>query len=422
MPDDPLTTAGATPPTFPTDPSVASTDTSALGTGGPLTAAQPARPPSLKPGMPALISLIGQMIHPTAQVQPGQMPRQPSRLDAFENFLGNFAVSLASGMAASGHGPGANERGAAAAIMAPQQQNIAQFQMQQQAQEQQARIAQQQAQTQSTEEQAALVPVTLPDGTKIQLPANLAKTMIDAQTSAAARQNVATTQTGGRVQAAQITAKSREDIAAKSAAERWQEFQQGTAYKTWKTKFDAANQQKIAQMRIDAQKSMQNLQQNKAPAAIMQTAVFAGSGLKMMDEADAAMQRLEQRGVMGSLPANKVQDWIFGKGLVDPSLDKETRNDIGKLRAALGYTSSAAMVAHTRRTSNEIFNDFKSRLGPGQDWAALRGAMEETRSLLNGYVTAASDASIQSIRQGTNLDGGAPAASSGGRRVIDLTK
>jgi len=110
--------------------------------------------PILKPptattgyGMPAVISMIGQMIHPTATLQPGQMPRQPSRLDAFENFLGSFVSSLGSGLAASGTGPGANIRGAAGALNQPHQAALQQYQLQQQAAQQQASLAQQRAET-----------------------------------------------------------------------------------------------------------------------------------------------------------------------------------------------------------------------------------------------------------------------------------
>ena len=105
---------------------------------------------------------------------------------------------------------------------------------------------------------------------------------------------------------------------------------------------------------------------------------------------------------MGSLPANKVEDWIFGKGLVDPSLPPDVRQSIGKLRAALGYTSSAAMRAHTGRTSREIYDDFKNRLGAGQDWSALRGAIDETQGMLSDYANSASNENFRRIRAGQN--------------------
>lgn len=184
----------------------------------------------------------------------------------------------------------------------------------------------------------------------------------------------------------------------KALDEKIAEFKSTDQYRRWKELLDKDTQMRIAQMRIDATV-------NKAPAAMMQTAVFAKGGLERITDAEVEMSKLESSGVMGSLPANKVEDWIFGKGLVDPTLPPDVRQSIGKMRAALGYTSSAAMRAHTGRTSREIYDDFKSRLGAGQDWSALKGAIDETRGMLADYAMSASDENIKAIRGGTNVSG-----------------
>lgn len=178
--------------------------------------------------------------------------------------------------------------------------------------------------------------------------------------------------------------------------EKINEFKSTDQYRRWKAQMDNDTRERIAQMRLQATT-------NKAPAAMMQTAVFAKGGLERIADAEAEMSKLEASGVMGSLPGNKVEDWIFGKGLVDPSLPPDVRQSIGKMRAALGYTSSAAMRAHTGRTSREIYDDFKTRLGAGQDWSALRGAIDETRGMLSDYATSASDENVRAIRSGTNI-------------------
>lgn len=97
-----------------------------------------------------------------------QINQPQSRLDTFEHFLGNFTMSLAQGLAASGHGPGANERGAAAAMMAPQQRALQQYGLQQQqfntqqeANLRQQQIAASQAQTQETQARTAAIPQQL---------------------------------------------------------------------------------------------------------------------------------------------------------------------------------------------------------------------------------------------------------------------
>lgn len=263
-----------------------------------------------------------------------------------------------------------------------------------------AQIQDLQAQSEQRKLMGQMVPVPLPDGTTAQVPAAHAQSVYGAIWRGNAQQGVAQTNAGARLGAAQIGAEgrldvagvnnaSKENIAGASLAQKADQFKQSQNYLRWKTQLDNDTKVKVA-----------DLTQNKAPAAVMQTAIFANGGLTMIGEAQQAMAKLEASGVMGSLPANKVEDWIFGQGLVDPSLDANTRQEIGQLRASLGYTSSAAMRAHTGRTSHDIYSDFKARLGPNQDWSALKGAIDETKILLGDYSQAASNASISAVRQG----------------------
>jgi hypothetical protein len=219
---------------------------------------------------------------------------------------------------------------------------------------------------------------------------------LNEETLRSRERNVDAQQTGATGRTGMQVA-GREQIAQSGLNEKVREFNSTDEYRRWKEQLDADTRMRIARMRVSAT-------QNKAPAAMMQTAEFASGGLNRLTSADAAMARLEQSGIMGqSWAQNKVEDWIFGKGAVDPNLTPQQRQDIGQLRAALGYTSSAAMRAHTGRTSREIYDDFKTRLGANQDWSALRGAMNETHDMLYQYATSASDASIAAIRSGTNV-------------------
>lgn len=355
---------------------------------------------------PGIYSLIKDMVQPPTQVQadPGGMAsaRPVSRLDVFENFLGNFLNSLGQGMANQGHGPGSWGRGFGAAVQAPmvrqqQQQQLEQGQEQIQGDQTRNALAQQQLAYGPAQHQAQIAALT--QQPRFSPQGQYLGNMNDAQYQQYLR--------GG--QAAQVGAQSRADTTAannktktdiatqnnqskaNSLAEKVGEFKTTDDYRKWKTTLDNDTRVRVANMSAD-----------KAPAALIQTATFAKGGLDRLSDADAAMQRLEAKGVFGSVGKNKVEDWVFGKGLVDPSLDSQTRADVGKLRAALGYTSSAAMRAHTGRTSQEIYNDFKSRLGAGQDWSALRGAMDETKGMLSDYANSASDKSIRAIRQGSS--------------------
>jgi len=371
---------------------------------------------------------------PTQQALPPRQPGEgiaaqppPSRADFFRKMLGDFFYAAGQGLSQAGHGPGSFGRGLGAGLTALPQRDILNQQLEIARQQAQGVASYHQAQAQALQNRFS--PQTWIDENGIphqisaqdfaRLQAGLARTKtaqagID-QRELANRNNVtaAMAKAGLGVSwdengKADIHPLTREELSAQQAAtlagteaktadigaaraEKLDEFQKTMQYKQWKEKLDKETQIKVAQLTA-----------GKAPAQMLQTAAFADGGLTMLSDARAAMQRLEARGVLGSnIAQNKVEDWIFGKGLVDPSLPAQDRYDIGKLRAALGYTSSASMRAHTGRTSKEIYEDFKSRLGVGQDWTALGGALDETDTLLSHYRDAASTENVQRLRAGT---------------------
>ena len=238
-------------------------------------------------------------------------------------------------------------------------------------------------------------PITDPTtGKVISLPQNHAATFYAGQQQAAARIQVgqgnnatATTVQGMRGDTAETIQNLKNQAAGNALQSKLDMFKQSQEYNVWKTNQDNQTKRDVAQMTG-----------NKAPAAMMQTAAFAQSGLNRLDDAQAAMQRLEARGVLGNVASNKLEDWIFGNGLVDPTLPPQDKEDIGKLRAAASYTSSAAMRAHTGRTSREVYDDFKNTMGINQGPDAWKGAMQETRSMLNDYAQGATNAAVQKLR------------------------
>ena len=113
-------------------------------------------PPSNVPprmgGMPLIAQYIQGMIKGGNQggIGPSGYPMQPtSRGDMTLNFLSQFLGNLAQGLSQAGHGPGANLRGFGAAVQAPYQRSLQDFQVQQQAQQQQAQLGLEQARTQA---------------------------------------------------------------------------------------------------------------------------------------------------------------------------------------------------------------------------------------------------------------------------------
>ena len=120
---------------------------------------QPVRPPSPRPILFDLFNAMGI----GGQGQTNQAGRPVSRLDHFENFLGNFVQALGAGFANEGRGPGAAYRGAGAAMQAPYQEAVQRYGMQQQAQAQQAQIQTEQQRTAIAQQQASASPRFDPD-------------------------------------------------------------------------------------------------------------------------------------------------------------------------------------------------------------------------------------------------------------------
>lgn len=205
------------------------------------------------------------------------------------------------------------------------------------------------------------------------------------------KQNVVDTQVGAKHEDVNNTNASHEKIADQNWDNKKEQFQKTDQYRRWKANLDNDTRMKVA-----------SITANKAPAATVESAIYAQGGNKSLNDAKSLMSALQAKGVMGSLPANWIENWIFGKGAVDPNLDPETRGQIGQLRAALELSGSAMLRAHTGRTSQQIYEDFKNMLGPGQDWSALGGAIDESQGMLQHYVDAASNQHISDLRSGAS--------------------
>lgn len=173
-------------------------------------------------------------------------------------------------------------------------------------------------------------------------------------------------------------------------AQQAQQFKESEAFKKWQTEFNAQTKKDIAAN-----------SQNKAPAQILQTGMYAAGAQRQIADAQQGLEQLRNSGVLGSVTSDKLEDWLFGSGLIDPTLSDADKRAIGKLRAALSYTSSATMRAHTGRSSREIYEDIKKTTGLGQSYEALEGALDQTNALLQDYVDGASDTNIQQLRTGT---------------------
>jgi hypothetical protein len=166
---------------------------------GPTPKPQPSSGPPKQSTVPALYGFMRQMFGGQDQrgyydAPAGQPGRPVSRMDAFENFLGNFLSSFATGMQQGGTGPGASGRGFGAAVNAPYQKQVGQYQLQQQGQLAQAQAAEAQGRGSEAEARAAQMGqmVTLPNG--VTMPMALAQKVYPATIAAQAKVQAAGTQ------------------------------------------------------------------------------------------------------------------------------------------------------------------------------------------------------------------------------------
>jgi len=185
----------------------------------------------------------------------------------------------------------------------------------------------------------------------------------------------------------------------KKLAQQQQDFEQTESFKKWQTEFNADVKKQVAAENAD-----------KAPAQILSTATYAKTGISQMNDAVSIMDVMEKQGVLGkSILNDKAENYLFSKGLADPSWDDNTKRMMGRLRTALGNVAITAMRVHTGRTSKEIYEDYKQKNNIGQSWAALRGSMEQSREMFQGYIDDAANTSIKALREGTAGGGGGTA-------------
>lgn len=160
----------------------------------------------------------------------------------------------------------------------------------------------------------------------------------------------------------------------KSLKQQYGEFSKTLDFKRW-------NAMLMARTRIQAAK----LASGKPSQALQPIAVFARTGVGQFEKAQDILEKLQSKGVLGTWLQGKVQDAIWGSGLVDPSIPPDVRKDIGELRGAIQLGNSAMLRAHTGRTSKEIYDDIRGMNKLGQDIDALYGAVDNSIDVLTEY-------------------------------------
>lgn len=334
-------------------------------------------------------------------VDPSQLQAPKQRPTFMSAFLANLGPSLAHGIAAGASQPtlgGGIVAGFGGGVAGQIEQQRYQQQTQFQAEELKAKTEFQKAQAESL---TPSIPMQDANGNTVMMPPahvgqafsagyRFAATTQAAGTRAGAAKDVANIGAGAKLGVAEIGADTKKTLAAQSLREKVREYNSTDSYRYFKTKLDDETKLKVAE-----------LTQNKAPGIMLQAAGYASGGQQEISRAKAIMDDMENRGVLGqTILDNKTEDFLFSNGLANPSWDGPTRYQMGQLRQALSLSSSALLRAHTGRTSQDIYRDYKQANNIGQDWSALRGSLDESNGLLQHYVDMASTASITKLRQG----------------------
>jgi hypothetical protein len=348
-------------------------------------------PPTL--GRPILLDFIQGMLNPKSQQGPPETTngityggRPASRLDVFEKFLGNFMYAFSQGMAQGGTGPGANVRGAGAAMQAPYQLARQQYQLGQQQQLQQAQVQREQAQTELTRAQAGMVQT--PYG---YMPLQLAKAIWPAEIRGETAQSVAKTQAQGRVDVQQLKNASPLETAQAHLANATADLREAMndpsspAFQLALKKVEWANYYKRAgidlrQQSLDLARQRLNFQQTGPTQNIRTQGQMAGALLEHVPIIKQEIASLGAQGKLGPLQG-RWSEFMAGKvGEGDP--------DYVKLRTDLGLFQTALMKAHVgARGSEFIMKHFQNLVDSGQmSPESLDAAVDSISGFLNTYV------------------------------------
>lgn len=186
--------------------------------------------------------------------------------------------------------------------------------------------------------------------------------------------------------------------------QKWDMFKEDEKYKRWRDNL-------LARTRIQAAK----IAGQKPSQALAPIAVFARTGVKQYEKAQALIEKLQGVGLFTSWAQNKLEDAIWGHGTVDPTLPSDVRRDIGELRSAIQLGDSAMLRAHTGRTSKEIYDDIHRMNSLGQDTESLFGALENSVEVLGDYADVLTPETQQDLK--TPMYKAAPTPRSGGGKT-----
>jgi len=377
------------------------------------------RPPQGPPqqGMtPNIVNLFkGLAMAGHGKVVDGVPQRPATKSDAFQEFLGNFLTSFSQGMGAAGTGPGANGRGFAAAMAAPYQRDLQQYQLQQQADTQQSQMDERASQSRLRDAQAAALgdQITLPNGMVV--PRSLGEKLLLADKNNQAAQTRTETTVGGaneRSEADRAIRQQQLDLNRKKE----QRLAAGQAenLRLKELGINTANQFRTRIIQENVNGTPHNILINGA----------TGDMIADLGEGKLAAADAQSRGDFQTLSDQFARLSLLANSNPDAIGPLEGR--MGQLRAQFigGDPDAADLYSTAHDLQNQIIYLRSGKQINEAEFARLMKALPDPNLPLDTFKTRLANfrtqmAAVYRNRTGKNLGESTPAS---GRRVIDLTK
>jgi hypothetical protein len=374
-----------------------------MGGAGPHAPRQQAMAPEMPaPDIPATIpqsaydplqSLIG------TRSMAGPSPPKQTRGDMFRTMLSTFIYSLGEGMKASGTGPGANIRGAGAALVAP----FERADLQRQIGLRERQVASQEASAKALEDlraaqEQALIPsieVQGPNGEALKiaprdLGAYIAKGfwLKGMQIAATTKKETtaATIASKEKIEANKLSARKKLDAAKTELAKAQAEVAQGKVdpesplYQQKEREINAriqAAQANIALRERSLELSIERM--NRPTTAARDRASFAAGLREHIPDVIEQINALDRQGKLGAI-SGRFNEFMTGKvGADDP--------DFAQLRTSLGLLQTGMMVPHVgARGGVQLIKKFEGLINQGKASAGnLKASLGEMDKFLETY-------------------------------------
>lgn len=143
-------------------------------------------------------------------------------------------------------------------------------------------------------------------------------------------------------------------------------------------------------------------EQFKAPGSMVQTAGYAQGALGTIQESKFILNDLAEKGILDGVAKNKMENWLFGNGLVDPSLPPDVQYEISQLKNNLMFVGSGEVRAHTGRSADDMRKEFNQANSMGQAIATLNAALDVGQKVMSGYAGQATYSAQRKLRTGTS--------------------